>query len=750
MPVQPRKAFVNLCDAPRSAEPICSDKIYDRFHDATLTLRTIPTFRTFWQDYMKETNYINPGTHYEAGVAPVTTSGFFIERGYFVSGIPFVAVLFLSALFITYIAAMCWRPGMTNAELLASASACCECPGVESGPFVNKYHNIPGFIEVMRGICSGKSFADFFEFDAEVYNVNGCGENLIYRANLVGLDFQTGIGIYRIEPCDVWNKYLPKILTQKYLMFQSSKCYTPGHQVHIIANTRCGGALTYSHGVVSDNANMSRSGDVTYEMMVTDATIDLGAEGAPILNSCGYVVGIVTGMTPCCHAVGVTSSFITRVINAIVERACLVDGDNGCDDNCTPHATYVDLFGAIVYEYGTIDWEFRAKTAIDLNQLFLQAATDSLPCKPCKPCNESKAGFAHPFGIAGCDPCCDFNLDDREYNENNANINRALQGIIISCRPCQQLAEVVEECHSSSPNFGRGGCNEIFQIERGDLVTRLNKAPLGSLPHQNTPLNILYSLRPCTCVELEFWKANEQYRRCHYLNVRLNSSLCWVDDFRPIISKCLNFQDVIEKADISSISCFLQSWVHFMLWILNAVPQIYRACVFTHLQAHLNVLTSFVTYAALLDEDNYATQTAETKKLAVALGLSNISRSVVSILAKPSLETCFCPASFLDFISSFAHPSTYECFKESIPDYTAMFNDASHAAKAVKASQGPAALASAAGAIGALSAVLDATQLESAALKVADAGVWGGGNTPNDPTFAAVVAQLQAALQALA
>ena len=165
-------------------------------------------------------------------------------------------------------------------------------------------------------------------------------------------------------------------------------------------------------------------------------------------------------------------------------------------------------------------------------------------------------------------------------------------------------------------------------------------------------MNILYSLRPCTCVELEFWKADERYSRCHYLNVRLNSSLCWLGDFRPVISKCLNFQAVVDSittpgtaTDLSTIVCFLQSWVHFILWLLNAVPQVYRACVFTNLQAHMNVLTSFVSYAALLDRANYSpfdgSATAATDNLALALGLSNITRSVMSILAKPSLETCF-------------------------------------------------------------------------------------------------------------
>ena len=669
------------CDMPRrKAESYCASEIFKRFGDAAVTMRTVPKFRVFWQNFNNFTDSLNPGSHYNAGIAPVSHSGWFNQDGFIVSSIPFTTILLLAALFFTFIAAACWKPG---ADLDSIYNACCSaCTPPTQSKLTNKYHELPGFVEVMRGICAGQSFADFFEFYAEVFNVNGCGENFIYRAYLVGLDFQTGVGVYKIEACDPWNKCLPLIRKQRFLSFASSKCYTPGNTVHTIADLRCTGSRSYSSGVVIDNANVSRQGDVTYETIATNMDIGRGAEGAPILNDCGYVVGVVTGMSECCHAIGVSSSFIAKVVDAITYAACHVDEQGtGCGP-CNEHALYIDLFGAIVYRHGTIRWNFRGKTALDLNQLFLQKATATEACKPCAPCEDSGA---HPFlRPTECDPCCGWEgLENRFYNDNTCRINRELLGIIIDCEPCGQLADVVEECQRSAPNWGKG-CNEYYQIEQGDVVTHLNGVPLGTLPHQNTPDNILYSLSACDCVELKFQKANEMYTNCHCLNVRLEDSICWIGDFKPIVTKCFPVDYFIPEAGVTpvetqSVVCFLSSWLHFIFWWLNAVPQIYRATFFTNLSSYmlkLNACLNDVVYKTLLPSESSEDwgDFDDPGALARALSLTNKSREVLACLAKPSVTSCYTPCAFIDFISSFQHPTTYDCFKQSIPNYLAICN----------------------------------------------------------------------------
>lgn len=679
METQNRNASV-LCDAgTRKAEAMCPSEIFKRFGDAAVTLRTVPKFRVFWQNFNGYTDCLNPGSHYNAGVVPISTSGFFIQKGFIVSGIPFVTILLLSVLFFTYIAAMCWQPGMTIDTLSAAVNTCCGCTGIPptSSNLVNNYHELPGFIELMRGICSGSSFADFFTFEVEVFNVNGCGENYGYRAYLVGLDFETGVGVYRIEPSDPFNKCLPLIRKQKFLKFGSSKCYTPGNQVHTVADLRCSGSRSFSSGYVIDNTNLSRQGDVNYELMTTNMDIGRGAEGAPILNDCAYVVGIVTGMTKHGNAIGVTSSFICRVIDAILDVACNVDDSN--NQCCNEHALYVDLFGCVLYRYGTINWSFRGKTSLDLNQLFLQRAVSK---QPCKVTTVAPTPGAHPFAAANNDgnTCTDWEgLQNRFYNDTTCRINRELIGIIIDCEPCGQLAEVVEECHRASPNWGKG-CSDIYQIEKGDIVTHLNGSPLGTLPNQNTPLNILYSLNACDCVELRFRKADELLTQCHALRVRLDDSLCWIDDFRPIALACLQISTADDVTTYLSqaaplpvtdtISCFATTWLQFIFWLLHAVPQIYRATFFTNLSAFmvkLNALTNQTVYT-----DNVPAADP-TLSLGTALQLSDLSRSVMSVVAEPSIASCYEPASFIDFISSFQHPNNFDCFKTSIPNYLAIY-----------------------------------------------------------------------------
>ena len=688
-----RSVGSSSCQMPpsRRAEVKCPSEIFKQFGDAAFTLRTIPKFRVFWQDFVPKAATV--GSHYAAGVVPVSTSGCFLKNGFMASGIPFITTLLLAALFFTFIFCGCFTAGTDATDIYANVTSLCGGCRTGCGNDINSgmYNELPGFVEVMRGICAGQSFADFFEFYAEVFNVNNCGRNYIYRAFLVGLDFETGVGIYRIESCDPFNKCLPVVKKQKYLMFGNSKCYTPGNMVHTIADTQCNGSRSYSSGRVVDNANLSRQGDVNYETITTDMAIGAGAEGAPILNDCGYIVGIVTGITEHGYAIGVTSSFIGRVVDAIIEAACHVQDGPNCGQ-CYEHALYVDLFGCICYRYGTINWSFRGKTAIDLNQMFLQRSTFEAAGAPCcAPVVAPTALSAHPF-IAGCNPCNDWEgLSNRFYNDETCAINRELLGIIIDAEPCGQLAEVVEECNRSAPNWGVG-CNQYFQIEKGDLVTHIGKAPLGTLPHQNTPLNILYSMMPCDCVELQFQKANEMYTQCHSLRVRLDDSLCWIGDFKPIITDALQTLQTMERLDIACLGacitdvnsgparlsclpadlmCFVQSWLRFIFWLLHAVPQVYRASFFTNLSAFVTALN--VTYEdttlKTAVQPGGTSPSGTITSVATGLVLSNISRYIVTVMAQPSIASCYRPASFIDFISSFQHPNNFESFWQTVPDY---------------------------------------------------------------------------------
>ena len=642
-------------------EPLCANEIYCRFKDASVNIRAIPKFRVFWQQFNKFLDAPNTGSFFNAGILPMSYSGFFVERGYIVSSSAFLVLIYLAALFLTFSFAYCidectrLEQNDSNREPFAKF-------------FTNKYRDIPGFMDVMKSICAGGCFADWFEFYAEVFNVNGCGRSFIYRANVIGLDFDTGVAIYGIEPCDPWNKCLPPIMDQPYLKWGNSKCYTPGNKVYTIGDFRCADSQSMSYGCVIDNTNASRDGNVCYEMIATTMDVYLGAEGAPILNECGYVVGVITGLTgEGRNAVGVTSSFIERVVSALVRSACR--------PNCTPHALYLDLFGFIAYRHGILDWSYRIKTADDLNQLFLQQAVRNV--QPCDPCCETPSNYVW---CDGCDPCKNWSVyRERFYTQDNCRINRELLGIIIDSEPSGTLGDAIEECRRDNPNYGKP-CNEVYQIEKGDLVTHLNGAPLGQLPFQNTPNNILYSLLACDCVDLQFFKASEMYTQCHSLTVELEDNLCWVGDFAPITFPC-PCEDTASAIHPSlqaiGYSEFYNQWIGFIIWIFNALPQVYRATILS------NVEYSQILLGEKYNRDTYYPDSAVpdvfgsgANKPVPGAGSTitgtTFSRIFVSIVAKPSVETCIRPAAFFDLVSSFSHPSTWNSFLQSLPKYVSM------------------------------------------------------------------------------
>ena len=54
------------------------------------------------------------------------------------------------------------------------------------------------------------------------------------------------------------------------------------------------------------------------------------------------------------------------------------------------------------------------------------------------------------------------------------------------------------------------------------------------------------------------------------------------------------------------------------------------------------------------------------------INASVVSRLFVSIIAKPSIETVVRPAAFYDLVSSFSHPSNWNCFLQGLPNLVGM------------------------------------------------------------------------------
>lgn len=75
------------------------------------------------------------------------------------------------------------------------------------------------------------------EIFVTVYNVNNSGCDYFYRARLLGVDGSGNIAFLTIDPCDEFNKCLPKIEKQHPRLALSKDCPKPGEKVYYFGDT---------------------------------------------------------------------------------------------------------------------------------------------------------------------------------------------------------------------------------------------------------------------------------------------------------------------------------------------------------------------------------------------------------------------------------------------------------------------------------------------------------------------------------
>ena len=289
---------------PTTVQPdtLCSSELYDRFKDAVVAINAIPKF-SFNAPYTTgglgvsgiynlsasgSSVNISELTGSPTGgvsipalpVLPLAYSGFLYEKeGYIVSSSGFLYA---------------WVLALFYNQLYYAAGGAYPAPTPAVAPVLIPIETVLTFIFDPN---NPRSLSDFFDIFVTVFNVNGCGHAYVYRGYIVGVDVETGVALYRIDPCDPWNKCNEPLKRHIYLRLGNSKCYIPGSPVHVIGTQAQQSPLCMSSGTVVNNSNNLTSGVITYESIITDAVVMDGVEGAPILDQCGYVVGVVTGRT---------------------------------------------------------------------------------------------------------------------------------------------------------------------------------------------------------------------------------------------------------------------------------------------------------------------------------------------------------------------------------------------------------------------------------------------------------------------
>eukprot|EP00732_Lithocolla_globosa_P000015 Lithocolla_globosa_v1_NODE_3_length_14236_cov_22.745998.p3 type:complete len:456 gc:universal NODE_3_length_14236_cov_22.745998:6334-4967(-) len=443
-------------------EVLCGETIYRRMAPAVVGLTVVPNFKIIWSLVNKYFEQVNGESLFNAGIIPMSMSGFFLKTGHFASTSAFTALLTAASLVMTFSVPYCWKPGTNQAHPAFNAFCKARYDGDGSTPNTNKYSNLPGFVDVLRDLCTdddGSSIASWFEFLVDVCGVQGRQCAATYKAYLSGLDFETSVATFKIDANDEWNRNSLAVTHQRFLKFGNSKNCCPGSEVHTIYDSKVTGPCTFRSGVVSNNAALIRDGSVTYEIIATTLHVAEGAEGAPILNSCGQVVGIVTGRSKDGLAFGVSSAFAERIINALV--------DGACNPGCTPHSVISTRWGCQVYRHGDFPWQYHTASAIDLNQAALRLAVEDEDCSRCS------------YGVNCGGPACGNEAcngtgyyRNRFYSYENASINKFYQGIILDTDPCGKLANSVETCNITSINYGPP-VTRFYRLEKGDKVTKI-------------------------------------------------------------------------------------------------------------------------------------------------------------------------------------------------------------------------------------------------------------------------------------
>lgn len=624
---------------PISVEPttLCASEVFKRFKDAVVSVSAIPKFAfqtrqnntlTGWfYTTETQTGAVSPSGTLALAV-PVDYSGFFYEKdGYIVSS---AAFLYLFVLALLYLAPNVATDIATNDKARPTPVS----PPFPQDNLQNIQYSLLDVIETIFDPANPQSLVDFFDFFITVFNVNGCGRSYVYRGYVVGVDFETGIAIYRIDPCDPWNKCTVCIKKHPFLKFGTSKCYTPGNAAHVIATQSQQSPQSMVSGTIVNNTTVQANAVITYEGVLTDIQVLNGAEGAPILDQCGYVIGIVTGRSGVIQqgstsnlstvlpstasaldqgivnssviptlssalqaltvnsagaAFGVSASFI----NAVVDR--LIEAD--LRPQCSPFVLYNDIFGFNIYRHASLNICYYYRQGSDIGLLAGEVIY---------PANQA-----------------------RWYDPAYCEINRQLIGIVLKENPIGALADAYEDCTALQfPIFQNKTVVQLpadwvgFQIEQLDLITGINGMPVGQLPTQITPSTLLYQLQPCDTVTIDFQKANEFYTHCHSLCTSLDDSLAWLFALPTVFSG----STIINPFVFANINTFAA----LVGWFLNSLSQVQIATLLSLILSNAQTQNSLAGNA-------WKTQFIDGK-ISLSYDPLNLLNNLTSTLFVPALD----------------------------------------------------------------------------------------------------------------
>jgi hypothetical protein len=666
--------------------PMCPEKIAEKTRRAVVAVRTVPRFTQFWQMYSRFLEKVNGTTHYTQGIIPISGTGVYTPENVIVTTTGFTNILSIASLVMTFSLPLNYIPGTNNMHSDFQAFNEARNDPDPTTLTTMKGSDLPGFVDVLREVCNGAALASFFDWYIDLEAPNGC--SFSYRAQLVGCEFETGMALLKIRSSDPWNRRLNPIGRQDVLEWGVSREAVAGSPAYCMYSSRLSGPGTFSSGTITNpNASMY-DGSMTIDVMQTTIPVGYGAEGAPILNSCAQMIGIVIGVTDNGHAIAIPSSFVKRIYTALVESLCTRD--------CNKLVVKIDAIGALVFQHGTMGQiTYHTKTAIDLNASMLSVALADGECNTC--------GSSNQDSNCGCQ-CGESFWNNRDVVGSNDRMDRRNFGVVLTADPCGPISEVWEECIITDPNFSEQR-KRRYNVRRGDWITHIDGIPIGQGAGQRSIDDILFCLGQGCDVRVTFRKQSQKYNYEHYLSVCLASSIAFIPTFRKCCIPCISSSlpaicwgnggnvfpapttpgDLVQQ--VADLLHLITCWFGLLRWTSNTLSQVYRATLFgnmTLVMTRMNELIGALTQLKPAGCTNpsllpwpfnnlpLGLSQAVPTPLSIGLALTQLSRTVVSAVAEPSISTAVRPITFYDFTASIPHPGSACAFEQTVPAYTAI------------------------------------------------------------------------------
>jgi len=347
-----------------------------------------------------------------------------------------------------------------------------------------------------------------------VFNVNNKGNSYVYEANLIGVDGAGDIAVLQINKKSQWNCLNPSIRKDhpKFEWGSSRKSKT-GEKIYLIGdyisnnvqnrNFNAVGGIT--KGLLSDNRYVDYSGFALQENILVSANAYAYSSGLPILNCEGKVLGMQTTDLGCIvphiglelslnnllnksegsgFVAGPSEFFMRRVVKSIIKGTCSKKYNHRLEvicDNAGSYYRYLKSYLGVGYNVFTgIDYDITTdfsntklhtgqnrRIRLDPNGEFLNS-----------PVHKELIGL-RVVGLAGLNPNDEHNVTNGLYYV-----------------PGGKADAPLPKCLPDSPLLGK--------LQPGDVITHLNKCPLGDLHNQLAPSLITWRLCPGDQVEISY------------------------------------------------------------------------------------------------------------------------------------------------------------------------------------------------------------------------------------------------------